>query len=65
MPYLGKQGDLICYVMDTREEIEAIPFVSFTSIEYTDKEYVMVDGTYIELDSLAAEAPEDESKVEQ
>lgn len=48
MPYLGKQNDLICFVRETVEELNAIPFVEFTSIEYSDKEWEMVDGQWVE-----------------
>lgn len=47
MKYIGYQGDVAAFVRDTREALEAIPFVTFDRIVEYDGRAELVDGVIL------------------
>lgn len=44
--FLGYQGDLLAFVANTREELENLPMVELTKIDFTTEPVEMVENTY-------------------
>lgn len=54
--YIAKNNDLIILAKDTREELEqALQFMVYTSIEETDKDYILYNGSYVTEEEILPE----------
>ena len=52
--FIAKNDDLIILVADTREELEQqLQFMVYTSIEETDVEYILYNGSYLTSEEIA------------
>ena len=54
--WIAKNNDLIVLVRETRAELEqALKFMVYTSIEETDKEYILYKGSYVTEEEILPE----------
>ena len=52
--FIAKDNDLIVLARDTREELEqALTLIVYTSIEETDTNYILYDGSYLTPEEVA------------
>lgn len=61
--FIAKNNDLIILAKDTREELEqALKLMIYTTIEETDKDYILYNGSYVTREKLLPNLKEEKLK---